>query len=253
MATEVPSSEPGQQMDQSLDEVSIAASLTRLQEMHVALRNLRETIPRIMDSVLLDPPEPEQLHTQFAQAARTAALDIKSFAQIMEDPHTKEVLEKAKESKAKNAEDITNWLVTEHEDWLNVTDVGVAKLTNQSEQRAGLSSSSSELKAEDLQSALESFKESHPGVEISKEEDSKMIKMYLPSPAHIHFEIDLASMEKLYHVNTKEQTKLHRAIVESVTARTHADDLESLLTSNPDPVPDALAFWTVTPNSQSEG
>ena len=129
-----------------------------------------------MNSVLVDPPAPEQLHLHFAQAARNAASDIKSFAQIMEDSRTKEVLERAKESKARNAEDITNWLVTEHKDWLDVKDDQLGDALDLGGD-VGAAVSGAEITVEGMQSILEKFRESHLGVEVSLEESSRTIKV----------------------------------------------------------------------------
>ena len=133
-----------------------------------------------MDSVLVDPPAPEQLHLQFAQAAKAVASDLKAFARTMEDPHNKEALEKAKESRAKNAENITSWQVTEHEDWLDVKNHNVDE-TLDLQGRDVEDNPITELKVEDVQSGLDKFKASHPIIEASVEETSKVIKVSIAS------------------------------------------------------------------------
>lgn len=199
MAMEAPSGEPIPTVEAELDEGSIATSLARLQEMHVAvcpsdtsnkyqecmlrfhclskLRHLRETIPRVMDSVLVDPPAPEQLHSHFAQAATGAAQDIKSFAQTMEDARSKDVMEKARESRTNNPEEISAWLVTEHEDWLDVKKEGASEDIHMDRRDAEGEFIAVEVTAEDMQSELEKFKESHHGIEASFEESTKTIKV----------------------------------------------------------------------------
>ena len=129
-----------------------------------------------MDSVLVDPLAPEQLHLHFAQAARAAASDIKNFSQTMEDPRNTVVLEKAKESRAKNTDDITNWLVTEHQDWLDVKDENLDDVVAE-EIREGETSSSTGMKSEDIVPVLERFKNTHPDIEASMEEGSTTIKV----------------------------------------------------------------------------
>jgi len=130
-----------------------------------------------MDSVLVDPPGPEQLHLHFAQAARAAASDIKNFAQIVDDPRSKEALQQAKESKSKNAADIPNWLVTEHEDWLDGKSENGKDDDSLDARDPVACPAPVEIKVEDIQAILETFKESHPAIEASKEESSRLIKV----------------------------------------------------------------------------
>ncbi|KAK4694152.1 hypothetical protein P7C71_g3381, partial [Lecanoromycetidae sp. Uapishka_2] len=120
MATETSPSDLTAAADSEKDETRILASLARLQEMHVALRHLRETIPRVVESVLLQPSQPELLHSHFKKAATGAAKDIRDFTLLMAQSGNKEVLEKAKESRARDPEGIMAWLVSEHKDWLDV-------------------------------------------------------------------------------------------------------------------------------------
>ena len=130
-----------------------------------------------MDSVLVDPPGPENLHLHFAEAARAAASDIKNFAQNVEDPYSREVLEKAKESRAKNAEDITNWLVTEHEDWLDAKRDDLDEDGKLNIEGNEALPPPAEMKAKDVQGVLERFKEAHSGIEASMEEPSRTIQV----------------------------------------------------------------------------
>lgn len=131
-----------------------------------------------MNSVLMDPIPPEQLHSHFTQAATGAASEIKSFAQTMEDGRTRDVMEKAKESKANNVEDIAGWLVVEHEDWLDTRHDGasedVDKKGEVSDPKVFIAGSTSE----DFQGVLEKFKESHPGIEVSLEDTTSTVKVW---------------------------------------------------------------------------
>lgn len=125
----------------------------------------------------MDPPAPEQLQLHFAQAARAAASDVKAFTQTMEDPWSKMAFEGARESRAKNADDITSWLVTEHEDWLDVKKEDVDENIDLNGQDAGVSTAA-EISVEDMQAVLEKFKGSHPSIEVSLEGGSRIIKVW---------------------------------------------------------------------------
>ena len=124
-----------------------------------------------MDSVLVDPPSPDQLHSNFSQAANGAAQAVKHFTQLVEDSRTREVIEKAKESRAKNGEGITGWKVTEHDDWLDVKQGdGNDDIDDEEEGTAVAGDGPS---AKDLNAALDKFRSAHAGVEASLNEESR--------------------------------------------------------------------------------
>ena len=128
--------------------------------------------------MLVDPNVPEELYSHFAHAVTTAAQDIQHFAQTWEDPRSKQALEIARESRAKNEEDIRAWLVSEHADWLDVKEEN-----GNGESLPGLSNANTgvkptEWKAETVQAALAKLKELHPGIETSCEEESQTIRVW---------------------------------------------------------------------------
>lgn len=123
-----------------------------------------------MDSVLVDPPSPDQLHSNFSQAANGAAQAIKNFTLLVEDGRTKDVMEKAKESRARNGEDITGWRVTEHEDWLDVKHADGNDDVDKEEE--GAVEAGVVLSVEDVNAALDKLRSTHTGIEASLNEDS---------------------------------------------------------------------------------
>lgn len=133
-----------------------------------------------MDSVLVDPPSPDQLHSNFSQAANGAATAVRQFTHLVEDSMSKEVMEKAKESRAKNGEGITGWKVTEHEDWLDVRqEDGNDDIDKEEEGAAEACNGHS---VEDVTAALDKLRSAHAGIEASLCEDSRMVTVsYLHS------------------------------------------------------------------------
>ena len=128
-----------------------------------------------MDSVLLDSPSPDQLHSSFSQAANGAAQAIKHFTQLMEDSRTKEVMEKAKESRTENSEGITGWQVTEHADWLDVKqEVENGDIDKEEEGIAEAGDSSS---VNHVNATLEKFRSAHAGIEVALDEDSMTVSV----------------------------------------------------------------------------
>lgn len=143
------------------------------------LRNLRDTIPRVMESVLVDPVPPEQFQSHFIQSATGAAAEIKRFAQIMENGRSKDAMGKAKESKAKNGEDITGWLVVEHEDWLDAGHDVASEDVDIEGEASGKKVFTAESTSGDVQTILEKFKESHPSIEVSLDDTTGTVKVWV--------------------------------------------------------------------------
>lgn len=132
-----------------------------------------------MDSVLLDPPSPDQLHSNFSQAANGAAQAVKHFTQLVENSKTKEVMENAKESRAKNGEGITGWKVTEHEDWLEINQEHGNDDSDKEEE--GVAEAGGGINVEGMNAALDKFRSAHAGIEASLDEDSRTVTV-----SHLH-------------------------------------------------------------------
>ena len=116
----------------------------------------------------------------FAHAATSAAQDIKQFTQIWEDPRSKEALETARDSKAKNEEDIRAWLVSEHADWLDAKedDGSPGALAKTNDGTNG--TKPTQWTAESIHAAVAKIREAHPGIEASYEEDLQVLKANTP-------------------------------------------------------------------------
>ena len=137
-----------------------------------------------MDSVLVDPASPDQLHSSFSQAANGAAQAIKHFTQLLEDSRTKEVMERAKESRMDNGEDITGWKVTEHEDWLDVKQEGCSDDDDKEEE--GTAEAGDGSSVEDVNTALDEFRSGHVGIETALDEDSRIVTVsFLRDYVHV--------------------------------------------------------------------
>ncbi len=130
-----------------------------------------------MDSMFIDSRSPDQLHSHFSQTAIGAAKDIKSFAQLTEESKSKEALNKAKESRANNAEGITAWRVSEHADWLDVKKEDAAEDSHMDTTSEELDTSAGDLTVDDMQAILKKFKASHMGIEADLDEDTRTIKV----------------------------------------------------------------------------
>ena len=123
-----------------------------------------------MHSVLLDPPSPDQLHSNFAQAANGAAQAIKHFSQLLEDSRTKEVMENAKQSRREDSEGIIGWQVTEHEDWLDVKQEDCNDDVDKEE--GDTADADDDASLSNVTAALDKFRSTHVGIDVSMDKDS---------------------------------------------------------------------------------
>ncbi|KAI9776962.1 MAG: hypothetical protein M1835_005366 [Candelina submexicana] len=104
---------------QEWDEAEFEAGLARLKELHIQLRNLRTTIPRIIQPFVANHSSPEDLYDDFSKAAVTAATEIQDFRKDFEDRKTMLIFTNGSLSRRVNPERISTWRVTEHPDWLD--------------------------------------------------------------------------------------------------------------------------------------
>ena len=140
-----------------------------------------------MHSVLLDPPSPDQLHSNFAQAANGAAQAIKHFSQLLEDSRTKEVMENAKQSRRENSEGIIGWQVTEHEDWLDVKQEDGNDDADKEE--GDNADAGDDASLSNVTAALDKFRSTHVGVDVSMDKDSVTVsRLHALIPATLKYE-----------------------------------------------------------------
>lgn len=83
------------------------------------LRQLRNTFPTLLQPLLQDHASPENLYNGFVENATCAAKKITGFVSFIGEDQSREVLDRAKESRAENKDGIKGWMVTQHADWLD--------------------------------------------------------------------------------------------------------------------------------------
>jgi len=100
------------------DEERLEKAMARLKEMHIQLRNLRTTLPRLLEPLTKKQPSPETLFSEFARSSTTANQEVQQFQRLMKEEETSVVLEQARKSRAENPNDIKPWRAREYPDWL---------------------------------------------------------------------------------------------------------------------------------------
>lgn len=119
---------------------------------------------------------PDDLYQAFSQTATNAVSNIQRFIKTIHDPGNQEVLKKAKESRAMNDKGIMGWLVTQHEDWLQAAaEDGIQSLKLDEEDE--VDEKSLEQRAGDIPLLLEHFREAHPAIEVSMNEETQKLEV----------------------------------------------------------------------------
>lgn len=127
---------------------------------------------------------PENLYTVFANNVTTIRSDVKAFANALKDERYHEILKKAQESRTQRDDNIRGWRVTEHEDWLDVHNVdSPPKLGTDGTKGSDLSLAQGiTFDSERLPAVVEEFRKSNPSLEVSLNQDPKVIKVRVASP-----------------------------------------------------------------------
>ncbi|MCJ1431092.1 hypothetical protein MMC27_000442 [Xylographa pallens] len=169
---------PTEAPEEEWDEERINSSLSLLQEMHIQLRNLRQTIPSLMQIMHVEHHSPEALYIDISQTAIRSIARIQSLTSLVKDSRSQEVFVRANESRTKNEEGITGWLVTQHPDWLDrAVEDGVKDMKIDEDQTND--ESHINLSLDDVTSVIHRFREEHPLVEVLVDQELKSIKVYM--------------------------------------------------------------------------
>ena len=145
------------------------------------LRHLRDTVPRLVDPMLVQQPSPEELYVSFSKAVNMTTSDVKGFSSLIDEDRNREILEKAKEGRAQTEAGISGWKVTDHEDWLDIPPgipIGEGAADEDSVDKYKATNG---VTLEDLGSIFERFLQRHPGTEGSHEKTSSIWKVNIPS------------------------------------------------------------------------
>lgn len=222
--------EPASALEAEWDEGRITSSLDQLQNMHIQLRQLRETMPRLVEPLLAHHASPEDLYSNYSTCTLETAKAIKSLTKFMQEPNSQETLKKAKSSRAAQPEGIRPWMVTEHPDWLEVRNLGADGDTANTESSQHEGDDVPFPSADEISSALEKLKANHPSIEVIElDGDRHSFEVHLPSPAHVHFRVEPDFGRSNFAVTAKEKTKMHLSIVASVASRRNTNSINHLL------------------------
>ncbi|KAL8994093.1 MAG: hypothetical protein Q9169_005849 [Polycauliona sp. 2 TL-2023] len=165
MESTATSNEAATMQEAAKDEARLESSMAQLHEMHVRLRNLRDTVTRLVDPMLVERKSPEEFYHDFIRNVTKTQTDVRVFTDFVRNDKSRDVFERAAESRALNSENITGWRVTEHEDWLDIPSAETPKDRRVDETTRTDSNLPARTSMEDLRAAMERMKSSHPSIE----------------------------------------------------------------------------------------
>ncbi|EON99143.1 hypothetical protein UCRPA7_5359 [Phaeoacremonium minimum UCRPA7] len=111
---QIPSAAP---VEEKWDEERLEAALRQLKELHIQLRNLRTTVPRMIAPFTAHPASPEILFQTIKAATHSAFAEVGDFKDKMAEDGTKEILEYAEKSRSDNPKGIRPWRASDDPDW----------------------------------------------------------------------------------------------------------------------------------------
>lgn len=127
------------------------------------------------------------------QTAIKAVKDLNDFAKILESEKTRDLLELAKKNRAENPEGITGWMVTQHEDWLDVQGEGPLIISVPEETET--LTAEGVYNEETIRKILANFQNSHIGIETSfTKNDFNNIKVFQCGAMLVFFRLTYRSI-----------------------------------------------------------
>lgn len=105
--------------DDKWDEARYEASLKHLHELHVKLRRLRSTVPRMIEPAAetRSHETPEELFAALQQSVSKGMGDVKEFKAAMNDETTVKIMERANQGRVKNPLGIKPWRPRDDPNW----------------------------------------------------------------------------------------------------------------------------------------
>ncbi|RKF63421.1 hypothetical protein OnM2_025017 [Erysiphe neolycopersici] len=100
------------------NEEQLEMAMKTLKEMHIQLRNLRTSIPRLLAPLTAQHQTPQIILEEFTKSIKTANEEIQVFERLMVAEESCRIFNQARKSRAENPEAIKPWSVTESPDWL---------------------------------------------------------------------------------------------------------------------------------------
>ncbi|ETS86029.1 hypothetical protein PFICI_04054 [Pestalotiopsis fici W106-1] len=101
-------------------EEQLEDALEKLKILHVKCRELRTTIPRMLEPLALKHTTPQDALNTLQKSVAGASTEIEDFRSLYKSEDTKKVFDQAQKSRQVQPKDIKAWRARDHPDWLDV-------------------------------------------------------------------------------------------------------------------------------------
>ncbi|KAL4732369.1 hypothetical protein ACLX1H_001384 [Fusarium chlamydosporum] len=102
------------------DEQRLEEAMKRLKLLHIKVRRLNDTIPKMIKPLVQKQPSPDAMFAAFMNSVNEAQANIKEVTDLMRDEKSREVFAQAKKRKAEEPEGIESWEYYDHPDWFRL-------------------------------------------------------------------------------------------------------------------------------------
>ncbi|KAF9877920.1 hypothetical protein CkaCkLH20_04496 [Colletotrichum karsti] len=114
------SSGPGAPGNDAWDEEHLEQALNQLKLLHIQLRGLRTTIPRMMEPLSAQQPSPQAKFSAFMGSVAAAKKEVQDFQELRKSEDMTKIMDHATKRRQEEPNGIKAWRTTDHPDWMNV-------------------------------------------------------------------------------------------------------------------------------------
>ncbi|KAI5457744.1 hypothetical protein BGZ63DRAFT_393701 [Mariannaea sp. PMI_226] len=102
------------------DEARLEEAMQQLKLLHIKVRMLRDTVPKMIDPLIQKQPSPAIMFAAFMKSVNDANANVQEFTSLMRSDATKEVFDQVEKSRQANPKGIKPWRHVDHPDWFKM-------------------------------------------------------------------------------------------------------------------------------------
>ncbi|KAF5620506.1 hypothetical protein F52700_11234 [Fusarium sp. NRRL 52700] len=102
------------------DEARLEEAMKRLKLLHIKVRQLNDTIPKMIKPLVQKQPSPDVMFAAFVNSVNEAQANIKEVTDLMRDEKSREIFAQAKKRKQEEPTGIKTWEYYDHPDWFRM-------------------------------------------------------------------------------------------------------------------------------------